>query len=250
MSAPVVSLIVQASAAARLALLLPGLAAQQPAAQVVVVVAGGDAAGVAAVLQAQAPAAALIACEAEVGFCRARNLGAAAASAPWLFFLDEGVGLQRSLAIRPQAGMFLSAPGPEDCALLVAADDFRRADGYDETFADPDAAQADLLQRLTQAGVKPAVLPIHGLARLHRAGAPPARTPDERLYQRIKADLVGLGAPPDAASRQALHAEICATLVRAAESGGVADLHVHFRHARAGASAARTSLTYSVRPAG
>lgn len=247
MSATIVSVIVQAREAVRLAQVLPGLAAQAPAAQVIVV--GEDIAPLAGVVRAHATDALLIQAPPPASFAQARNLGAGAADAAWLLFLDEGVGLQRSLAIRPQPGLVLAAAGPADRGLLVAAEDFRRAEGYDEIIGDADAAQADLMLRLAQAGLKRAPLPAHGLSRLPAQQAPVAPPlPEDALYQRVKSDLVRLGSTPDAASRRALQAEIRATLARASASGGGADMHVHFRHARAGASAARASLTYSVRP--
>lgn len=247
MNAPVVSVIVQARQAQRLARVLPGLAAQAPAAQLIVV--GDDTTALAGAVRAHAADARLVQTPAPASFAQARNLGAGAAQAPWLLFLDEGVGLQRALAIRPQAGFVLAAVGPADRALLVAADDFRRAEGYDEIIGDADAAQADLLQRLAQSGVKRAPLPAHGLDRLPALPSPAAARPvEEALYQRIKSDLVQLGSMPDAASRRALQAEIRATLARVSGGGAATQMHVHFRHARAGASTARASLTYSIQP--
>ncbi len=245
-SAPVVSLVVEAVDAGRLARVLPGLAAQAPAAQLVVV--GPDIASLADVVRTGAPDALLIQAPHPANFPQARNLGAGAADAPWLLFLDEGVGLQRSLAIRPQAGVVLAAAGSADRGLLVAADDFQRAEGYDEIIGDPQVAQADLLLRLAQAGVKRATLPAHGLTRLPALDVPvPPPRPEDGLYQRIKSDLVRLGSIPDAASRHALLTEIRAALARAADRGGAAEMHVHFRHARAGASATRASLTYGIK---
>lgn len=249
MSAAIVSLIVQTSDARRLAQVLPGLAAQAPAADLVVVGLGGLA-DVADVVRALAPDALLVQARDASPFAAARNLGAAVAQAPWLFFLDEGVGLQRSLAIRPHAGFVLAGAGPADRSLLVATGDFRRMEGYDELIGDPDAAQADLLQRLARGGVRQASLPAHGLTRLPPVAAAVSQpAPDEALYRLVKADLVRLGSAPDAASRRALQAEVRATLARAAQNAGKAELHVHFRHARAGASAARASLTYGIGPA-
>jgi len=244
-TATIVSLIVAATDAGELAHILPGLAAQGPAAEVVVT-GTGDEAALAPAIARHAPGARWVPAQPPGGFARLRNQGAAAASAGWLLFLDDGMGLQRPLALSPQPGVCLAG---DDLGLLVAAEDFRRVEGYDEALDDSRAAQADLLLRLAKAGITRAVLPAYGFTRLAAARQAQPRTIEDRLYERVKADLVRLGAPPDADARRALVMHIRATLAQANAGGAPAELYVQFRHARAGASAVRASLTYTVQPA-
>src|SRR5262249_41171223 len=154
----------------------------------------------------------------------ARNLGAAAASAPWLLFLDADVIAPPDLAerLRPLArpGSYAVAdPRPSELcgAILVAAADFERIGGFDEAFEGWGSEDLDLLARLDLAGLARATFPASWLeviwhddaarTRFHATGDRRIASAVNALYAQAKLDLLRLGETLNLAPRRPLHAE-------------------------------------------
>jgi GT2 family glycosyltransferase len=154
---------------------------------------------------------------------RARNIGAAAASAPWLFLVDADVIVSRDLvdAVRGalQAGSyFLPDPRPYELwgALLIAREDFEAIGGYDETFEGWGSEDVDLTARLDVAGRNVRTFPgalltsvphddavrgrFHEIADLRVNGAINA------LYRAAKMDLIRQGVSLDPQQARDLYA--------------------------------------------
>jgi hypothetical protein len=90
---------------------------------------------------------------------RARNLGVAAATAPWLLMLDADVIVGSSLVdmLRPamrHGVYFLPDPRPSSLGgtLLTTREDFDAVGGYDEAFEGWGSEDQDLIARLDHAG--------------------------------------------------------------------------------------------------
>jgi glycosyltransferase involved in cell wall biosynthesis len=90
---------------------------------------------------------------------RARNLGAAAATAPWLLMLDADViatpGLAEAVRDRVRPGRYLlPEPRPPELygALVVARADFEAIGGYDENFEGWGSEDVDITRMLDLAG--------------------------------------------------------------------------------------------------
>ena len=99
---------------------------------------------------------------------RARNLGAAAAAAPWLLLTDADILFQPALgeAVRPwlKDGVFLCSESQMEGlggTLIVSAADFHAVGGYDEIYQGWGNEDVDLVARLEQAGVRPLDFPVH-----------------------------------------------------------------------------------------
>lgn len=96
----------------------------------------------------------------------ARNLGAAAADAPWICFVDADVAISPEFAdaVRPTltAGCFYRVPSPDGGlggTFVCARADFERVGGYDETYRGWGEEDNDLYDALEFAGVRPGLLP-------------------------------------------------------------------------------------------
>jgi glycosyltransferase involved in cell wall biosynthesis len=97
----------------------------------------------------------------------ARNAGAAAAQAAWLFFRDADVEVAPGFAaqllplLRP-CGFYVAVPdalGPLAGAVVCARADLERAGGYDEVMQGWGYEDADLYRRLAQAGLEKRLFP-------------------------------------------------------------------------------------------
>jgi glycosyltransferase involved in cell wall biosynthesis len=176
----------------------------------------------------------------------ARNLGAAATTAPWLLFLDADVlapeDLARRLAPLATAGAYRVAdPRPSELcgAILVSAADYARAGGFDEAFENWGSEDLEFTARLDLIGLHRLTFPAAWLSVIwHDDDARTAfhDVADRRLasainalYCHAKLDLVRLGLTPDLAARAALHADARTAMERAAASGETAVLRVDLR---------------------
>ena len=149
---------------------LPLLAAQ-PGAEAIVVDYGCPQ-GTRSWVRQRFPGVKVVTVDDDPGFCvaRGRNLGAAAASAPRLCFVDTDVRLGEGFAswalehARPRH-YYRALPATEDVwgTCLCSAEDFAGAGGYDEAFRGWGGEDDDLYIRLEDAGCAPAGFPA-GLA--------------------------------------------------------------------------------------
>lgn len=194
----------------------------------------------------------------------ARNLGAAAATAPWLFFIDADVLAPPTLLadILPHlsAGTFLI---PELRtrglwgAVVVASDDFTRIGGYDDAFQNWGGEDDDLLIRLQQAGLESRTFNSPGLdyiehdnalrTRHHAEQNLPISSQINSFYLGVKADLARLQVTLSPRDREVLYADIRAKISQAMINGEAQLLQVTFRQAWAGAAPTHTSLCYEIR---
>ena len=247
---------------------LPRMAALGPGAEVVVV--DYDCPdGAAAWVRSALPAAVVVEVKDRPRFnaAQARNLGAAAASAPWLFFIDADVLAQGPVlpAITPRLapGRFLTPdPRPPGLwgAVVVAAEDFARIGGYDEVFQGWGAEDDDLLFRLQRAGLEHGRFDSAGLDAIAHDDTLRTRHHDERdlrlnalvnaFYLSVKKDLAALGVDPGPDNRRTLYDDVRRCVAKAATTGETSLLQVAFHRAWAGAGAALSSLCYEIRAPG
>lgn len=142
-----------------LAQTLPLLAAQ-PGAETIVVDYGCPQ-GTRAWVRERFPGVVVVEVDDDPGFCvaRGRNLGAAAASAPRLCFVDADVRLREGFAAwardhaRPRH-YYRALPATEDVwgTVVCSAEDFAGAGGYDEAFRGWGGEDDDLYVRLEDSG--------------------------------------------------------------------------------------------------
>jgi len=266
MTGPLISLITTCKG--RLEHLRQGLAlmaAQAPVAEVVLVDYDcPDGAG--AWARAALPAVTVVEAKDRPRFsaAAARNLGAAAARAPWLLFLDADIlvngSLAQEIADRLAAGRFLlpdPRPPPLWGAVVVSARDFARVGGYDEAFQGWGAEDDDLLDRLLRAGLTSGAFPADGLAAITHDDALRTAFHAERdlrlnalvnsFYRSVKRDLARLGVELGAENRLTLYDDVRHSVTRAA-GGETALLQVGFRRGWTGMGATLASLGYEIRP--
>jgi len=141
---------------------------------------------------------------------RARNLGVAAANAPWLLMLDADViavsGLVDMLRPAMQRGVYLLPdPRPSDLGgtLLVTREDFDAVGGYDEAFEGWGSEDQDLIARLDHAGRVIRTFPAYALTGLrhdddmrvsfHEVTDLDANRAVNSLYRAAKMDLLRQG---------------------------------------------------------
>lgn len=156
---------------------------------------------------------------------RARNAGAAAATAPWLCFVDADVLVAPRFAealrplLQPRLLLRASPLVPELWGThVVPAEDWRRVGGYDECFAGWGGEDVDFFARLGDAGCASAAFPAWLLESLGHDDAARVRFHDVKdrqlsrhvntLYRHAKQDMVRIsGAYLSEEVRTALHRE-------------------------------------------
>jgi len=193
---------------------------------------------------------------------RARNLGAAAATAPWLLFSDADVlftgPIESTLAPLLQGRVYLlTDPRPPILfgTLVVAAADFQAVGGYDEVFEGWGAEDSEFLRRLDAAGVGRGAFDAAGVfgiehgddarAAFH-AIAKDLNWTINTVYASAKEDLTRMGWDARLPERQALYAGVRAALAGAEFDDRVVSHRVAFRREAFGDLDVVTSLKYDV----
>lgn len=190
---------------------------------------------------------------------KARNAGAALATAPWLFLVDADVIVEPTLieAVRPslRPGAFLWAVAEaSDLAgtKIVARDDFIKLGGYDEVFEGWGAEDTDLADRLQWIGRRPIPFPSGLLTSIPHDDALRRRFHENSrahvrintLYRNAKMDLLRQGVRLDEAGRRRLYADLGSVEWTA---DGLGSAHVVFRDQIFGDRVLTTSLRYEWR---
>lgn len=193
---------------------------------------------------------------------RARNLGAAAATAPWLMFTDADVLFTTPLEDRLAAGMqgrvyLLTDPRPPilfGTALMRAAD-FQAVGGYDEVFEGWGSEDSDLLRRLDAAGVRRTTFDATGVFGIEHDDAARAAFHTiakdlnwtiNAVYASAKEDLAKMGWDARLPERQALYAGVRAALDGAAFDDRTVSHRIAFRRESFGGLDVVTSLKYDI----
>ncbi len=116
-------------------------------------------------VEAHFPQAAVVRVEGEAGFhaARARNLGAAAATTPWLAFFDVDVLLEPAFGetvvpILTAGHFYRASPVTRQTwgSIICAREDFAGVGGYDETYRGWGGEDDDLIRMLLLSGRRPA----------------------------------------------------------------------------------------------
>lgn len=175
----------------------------------------------------------------EAGFnaARARNLGARAATAPWLAFFDADILWSPELASKVipglQSGYFYRAQPvtPQNWGSIICQrQDFEAVGGYDEAFTGWGGEDDDLMTLLTMLGRKSAgysadlieEIPHDDAARVrfHEVKDRALQHRINMLYIQAKLDLIRvLAGPLPLETRQSLFGEVRRIIRQAADAG-------------------------------
>ena len=176
----------------------------------------------------------------------ARNVGAQAAKAPWLCFIDADVFMEPSFTetvlplLRP--GRFYKATAIDSglCGtVLCPRDDFARIDGYDEVFQGYGFEDSDFYGRLRWVGLVQDGLPAHLLSSLPHDNELRVKFYDVKQralstrinenYAKVKYEIMRfLGRPPALDVRRKLYALLTNWAERSVELSGC-DLNFDIR---------------------
>lgn len=193
---------------------------------------------------------------------KARNLGAAASTAPWLLFTDADVlftaPIWHALASRLQAGTYLlTDPRPPILfgTVVMARADFEAVGGYDEVFEGWGTEDTELLHRLQTHGVRPGAFDASAVVGIDHPDAD--RTVFHSLdkdinwtinevYAAAKDDLTRMGWAAEFAGRQALYQGVRGALAGADFDDRTVSHRIAFRREDFGGLDVVTSLKYDV----
>jgi glycosyltransferase involved in cell wall biosynthesis len=192
----------------------------------------------------------------------AKNLGAAAASGDWFFFVDADVRVSETFAqdvgARLQPGVFLLAdPRPGDLwgALVVARAEFVACEGYDEAMMGYGSEDVDLISRLLIAGVREARFPSRNFGVIPHDAALRTRFHDladvalsgsiNGFYRTAKNDLLRQGVTLDLEGRRKLYAEVVNGF---AAPGGLKSFRLAFRRSLIPDLTVEATLLYDLKP--
>ena len=190
----------------------------------------------------------------------ARNLGAAAAAAHWLLFIDAdtrvNAGFWDEIVGKLEPGVFIVAQPrvPELVGTFVTAQpDFEALGGFDEIMQGWGGEDTDFLERLEMLGRRRAyydarlATPIsHGddlRTRHHRVSNPQRSGLLNNLYRTVKNDLGRQGVTPSAQARRDLYAQLSRALGAEAPAKSY---EVAFRQASISGMTLSASLKYEL----
>lgn len=194
---------------------------------------------------------------------KARNLGAARATAPWLLFTDADVEVTAPLLPLLQAAMAedrVLLPDPRPPILFgtvaVARADFERVGGYDEIFEGWGSEDEDFLQRLADIDVSRATFDGRVIVCIEHRGALRTQFHEVRsqdlnwtlngVYLNAKRDLNRLGVAVSAQERQTIYSALRDRMAGAAFDGRTLAHQVTFRRQTLGVLDVVTSLRYDI----
>lgn len=177
---------------------------------------------------------------------RARNLGAAAATSPWLCFIDADVAIASAFTARLRSilapGCFYQAK-PRTIETwgtsISARADFERVGGYDEVLQGWGKDDDDYYARLVLAGVRHAAFPGELLRPISHDDAQRVESYElkdrwlsesiNHVYCRAKHDLELLRREPLALElRRKLYDEVRAAVLRGREAEGPLEIRIPF----------------------
>jgi hypothetical protein len=216
-------------------------------------------------VRANHPSARVVEVEGRAGFhlAKARNLGAAAASGPWLAFLDCDTlvdpALRESLAPLLAPGAFF-IPKPRTPtlwgALIVARADFEAVEGYDEAFEGWGSEDEDMLERLAEAGLRSGEFPGELLEAIDHGNElrtqhyevkdPNANNCINYLYRQAKRDLARNGGKPTLAERSTIYGFVKSAFLN--PMGGA--IQIGYRESTLAGRRLIASLRYEIAPPG
>ena len=190
---------------------------------------------------------------------RARNLGAAAAASPWLFFIDVDVRVAPDFLARVGPGLgegafYLGEPLTLDLwgTMFVTRADYDAVGGYDEAIQGWGSEDEDIVERLELLGRRRArfdgtlmdAIPHDNEARTrhHRIKDPELGNAINYVYRAIKRDLARQGLTLDLPARRNIHQQV-ETAMLAPERAGSIDLR--FRQETVRGRVVTTSLRYA-----
>jgi glycosyltransferase involved in cell wall biosynthesis len=195
---------------------------------------------------------------------RARNLGVAAASAPWLFMVDADVvvspGLVDAVRAMLQPGAYLLPhpwSAPLSGAIIVARADFDAIGGYDEAFEGWGSEDLDLTARLDRIDRARATFPGDLLTsvphddalrvRFHEITDLPLNLAINAFYRAAKMDLLRQGVRLDTETARDLYAGVRAAVQA---PGGPSRVNVVLPHREIAGRTLQATLSYQMSAAG
>ena len=194
---------------------------------------------------------------------KARNAGAAHATAPWLLFMDADdlltAPLLAEIQSRQATGVFLlTDPRPPILygVLAVARADFEAARGYDEIFEGWGCEDVELLDRLEARGLRAASFDARSIVgidhedgartQFHEIGLRELNWTVNGTYMAAKRDLTRLGLTLATSELQSLYGALKGALAHAAFDGRTVSHRVVFRREAFGSLDVVTSLKYDI----
>lgn len=192
---------------------------------------------------------------------KARNLGIARATAPWLLLADADVLFNRPLpaamaSLMRTPAILLPDPRPAELygTVLIPRADVLAVGAYDETFEGWGAEDEDFLVRLEHRGLERRQFDGAGIEVIRHDDALRTQFHDRGrslawtlncLYLIAKHDLLRLDQRLSARGRQAIYDSLRNELDRAASQGGGVSQQVRFRREWIGGFEVSTALAYA-----
>jgi glycosyltransferase involved in cell wall biosynthesis len=189
----------------------------------------------------------------------ARNAGGAAASSPWLFFIDADVRIAPGFLARvgpllAEGALYLGEPITLDLwgTMFVTRADFDAVGGYDEAIQGWGSEDEDIVERLELLGCRHArfdgalmdAIPHDNEVRTrhHRIKDPELGNAINFVYRAIKRDLARLGLTPELPARRNIHSQVAAAMLAPERPGSI---DIRFRQETHAGRVVTTSLKYA-----